>query len=243
MSSATAARPASAPSCERRIGADQGEVGPGKAAGKADKPFTFRTQVIEGTTYYIVDTPGIDTVTTDLHYALQKANDYNEAHPPKQSGQGGQLADKQGAKPPPAEPPPNADPPKPGRSPVAPSPGQPAKGEPGSFVYSGSKDQIKCLALLTSGMTQDVREGQTDPKGGWASFAYSEKVPIPQLMYGKQGTVPVRFLTAFYLVGRGAVELVGPGEIEELRLNIESEGRRWHALLSLDHFKIEKKGF
>jgi len=89
-------------------------------------------------------------------------------------------------------------------------------------------------------MTTDVLEGQTEPKGGWASYAYSKKIPIPQLIYGKQGTVPVRFLTALYPVGRGAVELTDQDKIDELRLNIESDGQCWDALLCLDRFEIEK---
>ena len=95
---------------------------------------------------------------------------------------------------------------------------------------------------MRRGMTTDLLEGQTEPKGGWASYAYSKKTPVPQLIYGKQGTVPVRFLTALYPVGRGAVELTDQGKTHELRLKIKSNGQRWDALLCLDRFEIEKAG-
>jgi len=119
---------------------------------------------------------------------------------------------------------------------------EPVKTEPDAFDHCSGQARTRCLALLRRGMTTDLLEGQTEPKGGWASYAYSKKTPVPQLIYGKQGTVPVRFLTALYPVGRGAVELTDQGKTHELRLKIKSNGQRWDALLCLDRFEIEKAG-
>jgi len=117
---------------------------------------------------------------------------------------------------------------------------EPAGDQPGGYMYFGTGDQIKCTALLTSGMSAEVYQGQTEPKGGWASFAYSEKVPIPQLIYHKKGTVPIRFLSALYPAGRGAVEVTDREGTDELKLNIECDGRSWQTLLSWDRFEIAK---
>jgi hypothetical protein len=117
---------------------------------------------------------------------------------------------------------------------------EPVDNEPESFTYFGSEIKVRCVPLLRQEMTTEILEGQTEPKGGWASYAYSEKFPIPQLIYGKKGTVPIRFVTAFYPENRGIIELVGEGTIDEIRLEIENDRQRWNAMLHPDRFDIKK---
>jgi len=113
-------------------------------------------------------------------------------------------------------------------------------GEPETYTYFGSGVKVRCVPLLRKGITTEVLEGQTDPKGGWVSYAYSKRVPIPQLIHRKNGRVPVRFVTALYPEKRGAVKLGDKGTIDEVRLEIDSDGQRWDALLHLDRFEIKK---
>jgi hypothetical protein len=117
---------------------------------------------------------------------------------------------------------------------------EPVNGEPGTYTYFGSGVKVRCVPLLRKGIATEVLEGQTDPKGGWVSYTYSRKIPIPQLIHRKKGNVPARFITALYPEDRGSVELMDKGKIDEVRLEIESDGQRWNALLHPDRFEIKK---
>lgn len=83
-------------------------------------------------------------------------------------------------------------------------------------------------------------EGQTCPKGGWVSYAYSQKSPAPQLIHMKGGHVPVRFLTALYIDGKAAVDLVNLIDESEVTLSASVEGTQWSITLLHDSYAIQK---
>jgi hypothetical protein len=117
---------------------------------------------------------------------------------------------------------------------------EPENDESGSYTYFGSQVKVKCVPLLREGIVSEVLEGQTDPKGGWVSYAYSTKIPIPQLIYRRKGNLPARFVTAFYPENRGVVEVGDESKTHEVRVEVESDGQRWKALLYPDRFEIKK---
>ena len=66
----------------------------------------------------------------------------------------------------------------------------------GKFLYrsqSGRDYQVEVLA--TKAVSYEILEGSKDPIGGWISYGYAWKKPIPQLSVKAQGPVPIRFVT------------------------------------------------
>ena len=106
-------------------------------------------------------------------------------------------------------------------------------GQAGAYIYTGKRVRVSLVPLLTEGLAARVLEGSEDPIGGWVSYGYAIKVPAPQLIYGKSGEVPTRFLTAILQEGTGASVQIESEGVSEVRLVAECGGKRWEVTLGL----------
>jgi hypothetical protein len=113
------------------------------------------------------------------------------------------------------------------------------RGDKLSFIYQGKNIRVKCRPLLRRGLKLMVLDGQTRPKGGWVSYAYSKKIPTQQLIHMKNGSVPVRFLTAVYVEGKAAVDLTSLVNEEQIVLNASVKGKYWSVSLDIGSFSIQ----
>ena len=111
-------------------------------------------------------------------------------------------------------------------------------GDASTYCYTGKNVRMICLPLLKQGLSTEMLEGNLDPKGGWISFAYSEKVPTPQLIYKKHGTTPGRFLTALYQEGQGSAVLAGSEGTDLLQVEVKSGGNEWNLQLGTESGEI-----
>jgi hypothetical protein len=59
--------------------------------------------------------------------------------------------------------------------------------------------------------------GSTDPKGGWISYGYSERKPIPQLYIASRGPAPLRFISA---ICPSDITVTGSGDLRNARMEI-----------------------
>lgn len=110
-----------------------------------------------------------------------------------------------------------------------------------SRTKSPMKPRMCCAALLKQGLTARTLEGSTSPKGGWASFAYSKKEPIPQILFTRLGRAPVRFVTVLHQEGNGAAKMTDADGLNRLSIEIECGERRWNAELEIDNFAINER--
>jgi hypothetical protein len=113
--------------------------------------------------------------------------------------------------------------------------------DPAAYVYSGNGIQVRCLPLLRQGLSTEVLVGSKEPKGGWVSYAYSRKTAAPQLVHKKEGSLPVRFVSALYLDKGGSTLLAGAGDSDRLEVQIEIGGQSWNAVLDSESFEIVKR--
>ena len=66
----------------------------------------------------------------------------------------------------------------------------------GKFVYTSQKGRrYEFISQATKETEFEILEGSEEPIGGWISYGYAWKKPIPQLAVKTKGPVPVRFLT------------------------------------------------
>ena len=64
------------------------------------------------------------------------------------------------------------------------------------FVYTSQKGRrYEFISQATKETEFEILEGSEEPIGGWISYGYAWKKPIPQLAVKTKGPVPVRFLT------------------------------------------------
>ena len=67
----------------------------------------------------------------------------------------------------------------------------------GKFVYTSQRGRR--YEFISQGQLKEtefeILEGSEEPIGGWISYGYAWKKPIPQLAVKTKGPVPVRFLT------------------------------------------------
>ena len=119
----------------------------------------------------------------------------------------------------------------------------------GAFVFTGKRVVVRCEALLTEGLQAEVRMGQTEPKGGWISYAYSVKEPAPQLVYTRTGPPPARFITVLRTGTRSTAALRALHEDGTVEITVStgegtaSAGERYPAsaytvLLGLESFEL-----
>lgn len=66
----------------------------------------------------------------------------------------------------------------------------------GSFLYESQKGRkYQLISKVTQDVEYEMLEGSEDPIGGWISYGYAWKKPIPQLAIKAKGPVPLRFIT------------------------------------------------
>lgn len=76
------------------------------------------------------------------------------------------------------------------------APGKLEKQEEGRYLYETEKGRrYEILFQADQEITFQYLEGSEDPIGGWISYGYAWKRPIPQLALCCKGPVPVRFVT------------------------------------------------
>ncbi|MCD8222812.1 MAG: heparinase II/III family protein [Clostridiales bacterium] len=69
------------------------------------------------------------------------------------------------------------------------------KGE-GKFTYLSQKERrYEVQSHATKETSYEILDGCEDPIGGWVSYGYAWRKPIPQLAVKTEGPVPVRFVT------------------------------------------------
>ncbi|MCX7038168.1 MAG: alginate lyase family protein [Spirochaetes bacterium] len=92
-------------------------------------------------------------------------------------------------------------------------------------IFSRNAARVDILPLDTNNLSMKVLEGSTDPKGGWVSYAYSERIPAPQVIYRKEGTLPVRFVTAILRHGAASIRVERHEDADDMELYITSRVR------------------
>ena len=84
------------------------------------------------------------------------------------------------------------------------------------------ESQSKALYGLTSFTTKDISyeilEGSEEPIGGWMSYGYAWRKPIPQLAMKLNGTAPIRFIT---VIAPEKVHVTGSLELDKAVLTFE----------------------
>lgn len=69
-------------------------------------------------------------------------------------------------------------------------------GENDCFEYTSQKGrQYQLISKATRAVAYEILEGSEEPIGGWISYGYAWKKPIPQLAIKATGAVPIRFVT------------------------------------------------
>lgn len=115
-----------------------------------------------------------------------------------------------------------------------------ATAQPASFY--GKNVVVEMRPLLPDGLISSMVMGQESPVQGWVSFAYGIKVPAPVLVYTKDGSIPVRFLTAIIREGKGTVAITDfTGEME-VNLVVHTGDFNWQVCLALDEWEVERNG-
>lgn len=104
----------------------------------------------------------------------------------------------------------------------------------GRFSYvSGKKRHYDMTVKATGPVEYEILTGSEDPIGGWLSYGYAIRKPIPQLAAKTRGPVPVRFVTVIKPEGRKAEPEVSEAEVKILL------DRDKTLVLSADQVKME----
>jgi len=77
------------------------------------------------------------------------------------------------------------------------------------------------VSLMNEGITSVYLEGSEDPIGGWVSYGYSVRSPIPQIYLASKGPVPLRFVT---VIAPKEVNISGSGDLGRVVIEIEKTG-------------------
>ncbi|MDL2228846.1 heparinase II/III family protein [Treponema sp. OttesenSCG-928-L16] len=65
-----------------------------------------------------------------------------------------------------------------------------------SWLYtSAAGNKYSCKSIINRRLTSSILKGSEDPKGGWVSYGYPVREPIPQLCLSAEGPAPLRFIT------------------------------------------------
>lgn len=68
--------------------------------------------------------------------------------------------------------------------------------EEGVYIYTSQKGRrYEFVSKATKSVSYELLEGSEDPIGGWISYGYAWRKPVPQLAVRTDGPVPIRFLT------------------------------------------------
>lgn len=107
-----------------------------------------------------------------------------------------------------------------------------------SYRFSVKNVKVNIIPLLDYEIKAEVKEGDTQPKGGWISYGYSLKVPAPQLVYTKKGEAPARFITAIVQDGIAKVEKIHCSSVSYVCLKVISGTKTWDINLGQEKFSI-----
>lgn len=90
--------------------------------------------------------------------------------------------------------------------------------EKGVFSYESRKGRKYCLTSLASSHTENhILCGSEKPIGGWISYGYGWRKPIPQLSIRTAGPVPLRYLT---VLAPDGVKVSGKVDMEQAVLTL-----------------------
>ena len=90
----------------------------------------------------------------------------------------------------------------------------------GNFSYESQKGrQYDFISEATSPVEYEILEGSEEPIGGWISYGYAWKKPIPQLAVKAKGPVPIRFLT---VIKPESVQVVTKTELGTITVKLEN---------------------
>jgi hypothetical protein len=85
-------------------------------------------------------------------------------------------------------------------------------------TVKGSKYDI--ISIFNDGVSPTVLKGSENPKGGWVSYGYSIREPIPQLCLAANTAVPFRFVSVIVPEG---ITCSGSGNMDSVTLNFSGK--------------------
>ena len=107
----------------------------------------------------------------------------------------------------------------------------------GEFLYESQKERLYRLeSKSTAPAEYEILEGSEEPLGGWISYGYAWRKPIPQLAVKIKGPAPVRFLTVTRPQGISVETQVG---LDTISLKLESGNA---VILGKDKVSVEEGG-
>jgi hypothetical protein len=112
-----------------------------------------------------------------------------------------------------------------------------------SYVYLGGRIRVRCVPLARDGLHSKILRGSATPKGGWVSYAYSERAQTPQLIYSRFDDAPVRFLTALIKDSTGSVDVISSKDVIEWELRVKTkieQERVWSVVLKSENFEVSR---
>ncbi len=93
------------------------------------------------------------------------------------------------------------------------APGDLNKMEKNNYRYITPKGtEYNYISLLNEGIKSVMMKGSEEPIGGWVSYGYSIRNPIPQIYLSAKGPVPIRFVS---VIAPKNVLCSGHGNMEE----------------------------
>jgi hypothetical protein len=94
---------------------------------------------------------------------------------------------------------------------------KPANGN--SWIYlSNSGREYAFTDVIDNNTQYSCLKGSEAPKGGWVSYGYSVREPIPQLWLSAEGPVPLRFIS---VISPAGITVSGKGDPESATLNFK----------------------
>ena len=102
------------------------------------------------------------------------------------------------------------------------------------FRSTSSGKEYNYFSLLNDEVTSVFLEGSEEPKGGWVSYGYAERSPIPQMYLSSKSPIPVRFVS---VIAPKGIEIKGFGDTNKAEVDIKGYGK---VILLDEDFKIEK---
>lgn len=92
-----------------------------------------------------------------------------------------------------------------------------------NYQYTTSSGiKYNYYSLLNDEVTSVFLEGSEDPKGGWVSYGYSVRSPIPQMYLSSKGPVPLRFVS---VIAPESVDIKGSGDINKAEVHVKGYGK------------------
>ena len=104
-----------------------------------------------------------------------------------------------------------------------------------NYRYTTPKGtEFNYISLLNEGVSSVYLKGSEDPIGGWVSYGYSVRSPIPQIFLSAKGPVPIRFVS---VVAPNGVNIKGSGDLDRVDVEIDGTGK---VVLLTEDISIEK---